>query len=96
MVHCVHFRDSLYVFMLIYSLPWLRYIPQRVSMDTTQMQIFNLRLPLERLVWLKTRAKANHRSVTAELNHIIDTLQQEESKAVQQTAQVSVPIYRKF
>lgn len=65
-------------------------------MDTTQMQIFNLRLPLDRLAWLKTRAKANHRSVTAELNHIIDTLQQEENKAVQQPAQVAVPVYRKF
>lgn len=70
--------------------------PQRISMDTTQMQIFNLRLPLDRLAWLKTRAKANHRSVTAELNHIIDTLQQEENKAVQPPAQASVPVYRKF
>ncbi len=65
-------------------------------MDTTQMQIFNLRLPLERLAWLKTRAKANHRSVTAELNHIIDTLQQEENKTVQQPTQMSVLGYRKF
>lgn len=70
--------------------------PQRISMDTTQMQIFNLRLPLDRLAWLKTRAKANHRSVTAELNHIIDTLQQEENKAVQPPTQASVPVYRKF
>lgn len=65
-------------------------------MDSTQMQIFNLRLPLERLAWLKTRAKANHRSVTAELNHIIDTLQQEEDKAVLQPIQMAVPAYRKF
>lgn len=65
-------------------------------MDTTQMQIFNLRLPLERLAWLKTRAKANHRSVTAELNHIIDTLQQEEDKVVLQPIQMAVPAYRKF
>ena len=65
-------------------------------MDTTQMQIFNLRLPLDRLAWLKTRAKANHRSVTAELNHIIDTLQQEENKTVQQPTQMSVLGYRKF
>lgn len=65
-------------------------------MDTTQMQIFNLRLPLDRLAWLKTRAKANHRSVTAELNHIIDTLQQEENKTVQAPAQASIPVYRKF
>lgn len=65
-------------------------------MDTTQMQIFNLRLPLDRLAWLKTRAKANHRSVTAELNHIIDTLQQEENKAVQPPTQASIPVYRKF
>ena len=48
--------------------------------DRHKFRGFNLRIPPERLEWIKARAKANHRSITAEINYIFDRLQQHEQK----------------